>query len=313
MSISIVGGGPAGCSTGIFLAKKGFKDIIIYEKFPNRRKPCGGGLSERIVKRYREFVEDVPINPMSECVFDFDNKILNFSFKKPFQYIVDRLAFDKNLRDIAKENGIKIIEKKCDINKINDGVIIDARGFNCSRGNCIGIVAICKLKNSKSTMVYRKRLNPNGYFWIFPISDEYVNMGVGGWIEHLKYPISTLFDMFIKETKSKILERSVGFFSISREINDTVLGCTNNKKIVLRVGDAAKLTNPATGEGIYCALRSGELVASSLLKEDPLRYYINSIKKEFSKDFYMSKLFKKIFISLPSNMQKLTIELFLSL
>jgi flavin-dependent dehydrogenase len=309
MSISIVGGGPSGCSTGIFLAKEGFKNIVIYERSPNRRKPCGGGLSRKVIKKYKNFLGDVPINSVNECIFDVDNNILNFSFKKPFAYIVDRLIFDKNLRSIAKEFGITIIEKQSDINKIKDKTVIDARGFNYSKKNAIAIVSVCKLKNPKFTMIYRKNLNPYGYSWIFPISSDTANIGIVGHVKYLKNPY-ILFDTVIENTKSKILEKSIGFPSINKEVDSANLGNIHNERILLRVGDATKLTNPATGEGIYYALRSGELVARSLLEEDPLNYYVNSIKKEFLKDFYISKFFKKIFISLPSGIEKELLKLF---
>ena len=45
--VVIIGAGPAGCSAGIMLAKKGMK-ILLLEKseFP-REKPCGGLLTDK--------------------------------------------------------------------------------------------------------------------------------------------------------------------------------------------------------------------------------------------------------------------------
>jgi flavin-dependent dehydrogenase len=38
------------------------------------------------------------------------------------------------------------------------------------------------------------------------------------------------------------------------------------------VGDAARVVEPFTGEGIYYALRSGELAASAIRSADPSQY-----------------------------------------
>jgi flavin-dependent dehydrogenase len=49
------------------------------------------------------------------------------------------------------------------------------------------------------------------------------------------------------------------------------------------VGDAAAWVDPITGEGLYYALRSGELLAESLIADKPAEYPAR-IRKAFSTD-----------------------------
>jgi flavin-dependent dehydrogenase len=47
-----------------------------------------------------------------------------------------------------------------------------------------------------------------------------------------------------------------------------------NQPGLFLVGDAARVVEPFTGEGIYYALRSGELAALALIRNDPARYAV---------------------------------------
>ena len=69
--IIIVGGGPAGATAAYSLGKAGVKVLLLDKAaaFP-REKPCGGGLSARLLDRFpyvQEFLAagEVPVNPAS--------------------------------------------------------------------------------------------------------------------------------------------------------------------------------------------------------------------------------------------------------
>ncbi|MEM5829306.1 MAG: NAD(P)-binding protein [Candidatus Aenigmatarchaeota archaeon] len=111
MSIDVIGGGPAGSAASIFLAKRGFDDIRLYEKSPKLRKPCGGGLTWRVFERYGYLLEGLKTNPIKTIIVDLENTMVKFEFKKAVLKIVDRLRLDKHLRKIAKSFGVKIIKK----------------------------------------------------------------------------------------------------------------------------------------------------------------------------------------------------------
>jgi flavin-dependent dehydrogenase len=67
----------------------------------------------------------------------------------------------------------------------------------------------------------------------------------------------------------------------------------------LAVGDSAGLVDPVTGEGIYYAVRSGDVAATSLLEHGPIASeaaYRNQLKHEFIDDLtYGAHLSKRLF------------------
>jgi flavin-dependent dehydrogenase len=300
--IAIVGGGPAGCSAGIFLAKNGFKNIRIYEKNLNKRKVCGGGLSWKVLERYKEFIKDINKYPVKECTFDFDRKVFKFSFKRKIGAIVDRLEFDKNMRHLAESYGIKIINKNIELNKIKSKFIINASGFRRSRELFLCMQSFVKMKNPEFSVIFRKNLNPVGYSWIFPLFENYANIGTGGLIKTFKLPITKAFDKFAKEFKINASKKYVSPIGIHSDFNP--LTQTLKKRTVLNVGEAANLVNPLTGEGIYYALRSGEIVANSLSEKTSVESYKRAIKDEFGKEFLLCKVLRKILMISPSIIER---------
>jgi geranylgeranyl reductase family protein len=117
-------------------------------------------------------------------------------------------------------------------------------------------------------------LNPGGiagYGWVFP-KREHVNIGIGEFYQALKpgEPKANLRSVFVQYLASLKKEKLVpeelhvqsakgGVFptrSYPRLYGDRFVVC----------GDAAGLTQPLTGEGIYYGMVSGELAARALVK-----------------------------------------------
>src|SRR5258708_2070927 len=69
----------------------------------------------------------------------------------------------------------------------------------------------------------------------------------------------------------------------------------------MAVGDAAGLVDPITGEGLYYAIRSGDLAASSLLAEvggftEKIAHYRKLLRRDFGADLeFGSRLAKRVF------------------
>jgi len=86
----------------------------------------------------------------------------------------------------------------------------------------------------------------------------------------------------------------------------------------MAVGDAAGLVDPITGEGLYYAIRSGDLAARSLLAEvgglaDRVVHYRRLLRRDFAADLeFGSRLAKRIFLgrflfgSVPARMVQFT-------
>jgi geranylgeranyl reductase family protein len=139
-----------------------------------------------------------------------------------------------------------------------------------------------------------KELLP-GYFWIFPMQNDEVNVGLGMMFKDVrkkKQNLSkTLVDL-IEKTPS--LNRRFASATMLGKIEGYGLPLGPSKKTIsgnrfLLTGDAASLIDPFSGEGIGNAMVSGE-VAAHVVKEA----FIN---QDFSGDFlrtYDKLIFRKI-------------------
>ncbi len=133
-----------------------------------------------------------------------------------------------------------------------------------------------------------------GYAWSFPLSDGRVNIGYGilrgGDISaHDTREIwNGLFDRpHIKESLGE------GYTLVNRHtawpIPAMIDKVTLTKGRVLFVGDAARATDPMTGEGIGQALLTGMLAAEAVSRSsDPARNYTKSVRHHLVADHKMS-------------------------
>jgi geranylgeranyl reductase family protein len=123
--IIVVGGGPAGSTAAYKLGQAGAKVLLIDKaaEFP-REKPCGGGLSARLLDRFpyvREFLAagEVPVNPVSRVHLESpDGTRVTYQQAEPILYLIRRWEFDAALFQRAASvstvrAGVTI--RKCDV------------------------------------------------------------------------------------------------------------------------------------------------------------------------------------------------------
>lgn len=140
---------------------------------------------------------------------------------------------------------------------------------------------------------YNKELLP-GYGWILPTGKNTANVGIILYNRFtLAQNINTQFHKFINETPF-IKDR----FTHAEMQKDSYKGWPlplgsfpgkRSNKNVLLIGDAGSFIDPVTGEGIYKAMRSGELAANAISEtidqsktpEHLSLVYENMWKKEF--------------------------------
>jgi flavin-dependent dehydrogenase len=293
--IVVIGAGPAGCSAGYHLSKSGHQVTLIdKESFP-RDKVCGDGISFKSVQALfpmgiypqdikRLMPEFAPINGL---LLGVSNGSYNLHNTELEGYCIPRFTFDNLLYErainagcIALTQSITNIDRHPELYSDFD-YIIDARGVSAGDVDAIAIRAYWSIKSedfepylSKAQIYFDKILGVNGYGWIFPADTKTglvkLNVGVGIWMDEyqkMNTNIIRLFDQFIqsndrtKELLSKIVDKQkpkVYPLATAKKGNKV----SNGK--ILKIGDAANLTDPLTGEGIANAILSGLYVAQAI-------------------------------------------------
>jgi len=330
-NIVIVGAGPAGSTTAYFLSKAGYKVALIDKsKFP-RDKPCGGGLTGHVLKRFKHIISDDVIESFSYGGTTYSPSLKNqirYVSAKPLTTLVLRKKFDYGLVKKAIEHGTdfiggkKVIDIKVssdkvtveldDERKISSDVLVGADGVwsivakktNLSEKNPLLSMSIVEEYEVKEeTMdkyfgkerlgyIHSKFQNLNGYGWVFP-KKTHLNIGLGEIAysnNKKKSNLKEIYTEYISVLKTqKIIPENIKI----NKIKGGVLPVIPNKKTyanrVLLVGDAGGFINPASGEGIYYAMASGEIAAKTIIKaldlEDTSEKFLSTYQKNWKRDF----------------------------
>jgi geranylgeranyl reductase family protein len=275
--IIIIGSGPAGSSAAIHAKKSGNNVLLIEAKQFPRNKACGGLLTEKtisILKKKLGIVSDlIPIKTRCKKILLHykDKELISLVTDKEFM-ITLRSEFDLFLQKKYLELGGEIIYKRITsehIDSTNKVIIIDGITFKYKlligadgANSIVRKILDTKFKPDgfameivSSTKEFGDDIQiflgntPNGYDWYFPLPNA-SNLGSGS--KKIKL-VTHYFNQFqTKLNIETISHKALGsYLSLGNIPNHA---CNQSVAIV---GDAAGLTDPIFGEGIYFAIRSG--------------------------------------------------------
>lgn len=133
---------------------------------------------------------------------------------------------------------------------------------------------------------------PLGYIWIFPKGKRCANVGIGiaGTKSGEGHRARDYLDKFVKEKfpNGKITELIVGGVSVCKPLETTA---TDNLMII---GDAARLSDPMTGGGIYNAMFSGKLAAETAVEAIKSGSTSKTMLSSYDKKWRMSSMGKSL-------------------
>lgn len=287
--VAIVGAGPAGSTAARELAKAGARVCLLDRaRFP-RPKPCGGALSPRVLHDLPCGVEPLLRARIQRAVFTFrSGRAFEVTSSAPMGYMVCREEFDAWLRGTAEEAGacvregvaVRVIERTATgfSLRANENIraswVIGADGANSlvraqllphrSPARLIALESEVPYDgyDLEETVLVDVGRYPGGYAWAFPKGDR-VNVGV-----MLEFPrgreLRGALAAFVSGVPGLPSGVTASWQSapVSAPLREPA-PCAGTG--VLLVGDAARLTDPFLGEGIYYAIRSGRLAADALL------------------------------------------------
>ncbi len=336
--VAILGGGPAGAYAAEQLASAGLSVQLFDEKLA-WEKPCGGGLTYKAYSRYpfllhnaaskRTIHEAVLAAPRAgEVSLPLDDPLLIYSRKDLNALLLER----------AERAGTQIEKARVtEISRRGEGWQLRTSGGTAGADFCVVATGArnplrdfgteLKSQDTMSALGYyvpgvQERIDIQflprleGYIWVFPRCGH-LSVGICGKGE----PASALR----KRLEQWMQERGISwkegtFYSHLLPALDTRSWKQNRVcgEGWMAVGDAAGLVDPITGEGIYYAIRSGELAARALLNDtrsvtDRVQEYRRMLRSDFAADLeFGSRLARRIFLgkflfgSIPQRMVQFT-------
>ena len=292
--IAIVGGGPAGAMCGERLASAGFH-VTLFDEHLAWEKPCGGGLTHKAISSY-PFLLDSPhpkkIVRTAELISSGGHRA-RFTMNHPI-VIYSRTVLNGLLLDRAAAAGCRTVQSRVtQISTANGHVQLTAGGENTradfvviaggARNQLLPDTTALKADDLEMTLGYFVPTDEQlikvkflkefeGYIWSFPRADH-VSVGIcGKMARNSSQALRRHLDQFILD--EKVCLDGARFYS--HVLPSPQAHTLRKRRIVGRnwamAGDAAACVDPITGEGLYYAMRSGDLLAEALVEGQPETY-----------------------------------------
>jgi geranylgeranyl reductase family protein len=290
VDVVIVGAGPAGSTCAAFCAQAGLRTLLLErEKFP-REKVCGDCLNPScwpVLRRLGMFerVRALPHGNLDAVDFiAIGGQKIHVDLPRgdESEIAIKRSLFDDLLMSRAKELGVDVreattvsaIEKsasgdwKIDIGNetIEAHILVGADGRNST------VARLCNLspRPARERVALQSHIPlpkafgnrvvlqflPEGYSGQAPVNDRELNLCLVG----IPASISSLR---VWAEKSFGIAPNHQWRTITPLTRDAIAPAHDN---LFLIGDAACVVEPFTGEGIYYALRGGELAADATAK-----------------------------------------------
>ncbi len=294
LPIAIVGGGPAGALAGSLLAASGHEVILFDEKLA-WEKPCGGGLTHKALQQYPFLAKSGSGNPVEHCeLISPSGQRVRFHLQHPVA-VFSRLALNGLLLDRAQRNGVEVSQERVTrVERQNEGwriiapqreyhasfVILAAGARNPFRAQFLSpispddlmVTAGYFIPGRASLMQIQFLQGITGYIWVFPRADH-VSAGIACKMREISTSeLRRILEHWLKQKGFRL--QGATFYShilpsFRPQTFDQLQVCGEGWAMI---GDSAGLVDPITGEGLYYALKSAELCASTLLAGQPENY-----------------------------------------
>ena len=320
--VAVLGGGPAGSFAAERLARAGIETVILDEKLA-WEKPCGGGITFKAYNEYPFLKEnDTPKKVVTDTFLSEPKAgAAKLGLTQPL-LVYSRYDLNKMLLDRAASAGAQVEKTRVlGMDRKENGWTIRTRNGSFDTDFCVVAMgarnplrAVGTQYTAADTMFalgyYVESLQDHidiqflprleGYIWVFPRCGH-LSVGICGKGE----PAQKLRIRLEAYMDQKGLSYKNGSF-YGHVLPALERKAWRNNRVAgdgwMAVGDAGGLVDPITGEGLYYAMRSGDLASQVLLNEQnaPSQHaaaYCDLLRDDFAADLeYGAGLAKRLFL-----------------
>jgi geranylgeranyl diphosphate/geranylgeranyl-bacteriochlorophyllide a reductase len=321
-TVAVLGGGPAGASAAERLARAGLNTILFDEKLA-WEKPCGGGITYKAYDQYPYLLNnDTPKKLVHETVVSAPGAgEAKMTLTQPLliysRFDLNRMLLERAERagaaiEQARVLGIEQQEKGWRLRTRNGTAEADFLIVATGARNPLREVGTqLSAADTMTTAGYfvpgaRERIDIQflpkfeGYIWVFPRCGH-LSVGIGGKGEPAQAMRARLEAYMDQQGISR---KDATFYS--HALPSLATPSWGRNRVAgrgwLAVGDAGGLVDPITGEGLYYAIRSGDLASQVVLNDahdmaDKAAAYRAAVAREFTHDLeFAAMLARRVFV-----------------
>jgi geranylgeranyl reductase family protein len=297
----IIGAGPGGAAAAVRLAQRGISDVVLVDKdrFP-REKTCGSALSPNGLKIADELGIGVEVKRLGYHIHSLrlvtpGGREMHLTTREGAAVVLLRKHFDNLLveraqklgvefrhefqaRELIREGG-RVVGVRSKDDEVRADYVLAADGAHSifstdprpkrTISTLMGWWESFAFEPGTMEMLFDKNLAPL-YGWMFPETTERVNIGIcidgeGRDGRKTERNVRAVFQQFLDDNFRERLKtaRQIGKWK-GHPISYTtwIRDCTGDGIVYL--GEAARITHNATGEGIFQAMQSGIYAADAI-------------------------------------------------
>jgi geranylgeranyl reductase family protein len=302
-NVVIVGAGPGGTAAALRLAQLGIRDLVLVDlhDFP-RDKTCGSGLSPRAIATLEKLGVWNRIEPIAypitgtrivspggceTWVSGGERTGAAICLRRDFDYALHRHALEQGVRFIPQFRAKAPITRPdaaghtrwagiraADGREIHANFVVVANGAHSTLTTVTGpkrtIHTIMgwwenvHFRPHHVEMLWVDLVRPC-YGWLFPETESRVNIGITYDDDDKVKNARVLFHEFLDR---HFRERLANAKAIGKFKGHPIVYCYRPRHLTspgrIVIGEAGRMTHPATGEGIYQAMHTGMLAAESI-------------------------------------------------